>query len=390
MIKRVVLRHILERLSQYPAVTLLGPRQAGKTTLAKSLPGAYFDLEKEQDRLRLDIEWEDRIRAKRLIVLDEAQAMPEIFPRLRSAIDEDRRRTGRFLLLGSVSPSLMTHIGEALTGRMALCELSPLMLQELPVSQQENLWRMGGYPDGGILRADRFPEWQAYYLELMAQRDLPNWGLPARPKVTERLFRMLAALHGQLWNASQLGRSLGLNYHTVNRYADFLDQAFLIRRLPAFATNIRKRLVRSPKIYWRDSGLLHALLGMGPEDDLYTKPWVGASWEGWVVEQILVHLAAHGRRFHAYHLRTSDQSEIDMLLEYEGRLWAFEIKLTSVPELDDLRRLRAVANLVDADQAVLVSRTSRPVRGRNDASLNVSDALELLLASTPPGSGLNI
>jgi predicted AAA+ superfamily ATPase len=166
------------------------------------------DLEKEADRLRLDVEWESIVAGRGLAIFDEAQEMPALFPRLRAAIDEDRKRHGRFLLLGSVSPFLMRQVAESLAGRLALCELTPLLAGELPEKRWDDLWRFGGYPDGGVLDATHFPDWQRFYLDLLAQRDLPHWGLSARATVTQRLFRMLAAVHGQAWNASQIGKSL--------------------------------------------------------------------------------------------------------------------------------------------------------------------------------------
>ena len=378
MIPRYLENHLHTQLAHYPAVALLGARQVGKTTLAKKFDGHYYDLENPQDRLRLDIEWEERVNAAPLIILDEAQAVPELFPRLRAAIDADRARNGRFLLLGSVSPALMTQVSQALTGRLALCPLTPFLARELPPEQWDHLWHTGGYPDGGIVDRARFPGWQNNYLDLMAQRDLPNWGLPARPAMTSRLFRMLATVHSQTWNASQIGKSLGLSYHTVNTYLDYLEQAYLLRRLPAYATNIKKRLVKSPKIYWRDSGLLHALLGMDNHVELYSRPWVGASWEGWIIEQILGHLQSKGESFQAFHLRTSDQREIDLLLEYRRRRWAFEIKLSSAPHTDSLDALRHTAELIGADYTALISRTTQPVQGERVASLNLATTLDLL------------
>jgi len=358
----------------------MGPRQAGKTTLAKSLGGRYFDLELPQDQLRLNVEWEDlSTQNTRLLVLDEAQEMPDIFPRLRSSIDSKRKQNGRFLLLGSISPALMSRVSESLTGRLAICELSPFNIQEIDRQQADDLWRMGGYPDGGILTPGLFPEWQLNYLRLMAQRDLPNWGLPAKAAVTERLFRMLASVHGQVWNASQLGKSLGSSYHTVNSYVEFLENSYLLRRLPPYSANLKKRLVKSPKIYWRDSGLLHALAGLDSKSDLFSLPWVGASWEGWIVEQILSSLSNAGKTFQAFYLRTSDQHEIDLLLEYDNERWAIEIKLTSVPNPNDMQRLSKTATLVDADKIVLLSRTSSPLRGKREFSLNLFDTLDLLV-----------
>jgi uncharacterized protein len=234
----------------------------------------------------------------------------------------------------------------------------------------ERLWRRGGYPDGGVRGGHAYPRWQIDYLSLLAQRDLPAWGLPAKPQVTMRLSRMLAAVHGQTWNASQLGKSLGLSYHTVNTYLDFLEGAFLIRRLPPYHANIGKRLVKSPKVYWRDSGLLHALLGVGEAQALVDQPWVGASWEGFVIEQLLAALAMQDRPAQPYYLRTSDQHEIDLVLEHQGRLAAVEIKLTSSPGPDDLRRLHKTGDLIGASRCVLVSQTGQIVVGDRDVSCN--------------------
>jgi hypothetical protein len=379
MISRLLGKQIDAQLSRYPAVALLGTRQTGKTTLAKEFQGRYFDLENPQDRLRLEITWEELTGTQELVILDEIQAMPEMFPRLRAAIDSDRKRYGRFLILGSVSPALMQEAGQALTGRLALCELTGFLARELPAEEWDILWKRGGYPDGGVLDPSRFADWQQNYLALMAQRDLPSWGLSAQPALIQRLFRMLAALHGQMWNASQIGKSLGLSYHTANSYADFLEQAFLIRRLPAYAANLRKRLVKSPKFYWRDSGLLHALLDLTGERDLFDQPWAGMSWEGWVIEQILGHLQSAGHSFQAFYVRTSDQREIDLVLDYRGQLWAFEIKLSSAPDVADLRRLQDNAALIGADRVALISRTAEPIRGEAVASLNLAAVLDWLL-----------
>ena len=214
---------------------MVGPRQAGKTTLAKSLAGEarreYYDLELERDRLRLDLEWDDRMRRRELLVLDEAQSWPEVFPRLRSAIDADRARTGRFLLLGSVTPALMQEVSESLAGRLALARLTPFLLGELESdAQRRRHWAVGGFPDGGVLRPSRFPKWQNDYMDLLVQRDLPNLGLSASPPLVSRLIRMLASINGQTWNASSLGRSLGIDSKTVTRYVDYLHPAFYGRR----------------------------------------------------------------------------------------------------------------------------------------------------------------
>jgi uncharacterized protein len=368
MLRRAALAVVRRRLKTAPAVALVGPRQSGKTTLARSLRGRYFDLEHEPDRLGLDLQWAALESGRPLVVLDEAQAWPEIFPRLRAAIDQDRRRRGRFLILGSVSPAIMTRVSESLAGRLALVELTPFSLAELPRVPLDRQWQRGGYPDGGVRGGDAYPRWQRDYLALLAQRDLPAWGLPAKPQVTERLLRMLAAVHGQVWNASQIGQSLGLSYHTVNSYLDFLEGAFLIRRLSPYHANIGKRLIKSPKVYWRDSGLLHALLGVGEGQSLADQPWVGASWEGFVIEQLLAVLAQRDLRAEAYFFRTSDQHEVDLVLERGSRRCAIEIKLTASPGPDDMRRLNRAADMVDAHTRVLVSRTRQAVVNARELS----------------------
>ena len=347
---------LYQRLSQYPAAALVGPRQCGKTTLARSLGGRYFDMEQDTDRLRLDLEWADITTTTELVVIDEAQASPEIFPRLRGAIDADRRRNGRFLLLGSVSPALMRDVSESLAGRLTVIELSPLSLRELPPDAAERRWRCGGYPDGGVLDGRSFPQWQRDYLTLLAQRDLPAWGLPSGARTTQQLFGLLAARHGQLWNASDIGRALGLAYHTINAYIDYLEGAFLIRRLPAYSVNPSKQFSKRPKMYWRDSGLLHNLLGLGGDDDLTSLPAVGASWEGHVIEQICTALDQTGRNYEAWHLRTAAGREIDLVLRIRQEIWAIEIKLTTQPSGADMTRLDESAGLIGAQRRFLVSR----------------------------------
>lgn len=357
MIPRIATPLVRARLREFPAVALVGPRQCGKTTLAKSLTRRYFDLEQPAERLRLDLEWDDLVSGKGLVVLDEAQAWPEVFPRLRGAIDAARKQKGRFLLLGSVSPSLMRHVSESLTGRLALVELSPLTVAEVDAQKLDHLWRMGGFPDGGVLKASAFPAWQRSYLDLMSQRDLPTWGLPAKPATTAKLLKMLAALQGSTLNASRLGQSLGTSYHTVQSYLEYLEGAYLIRSLPPFEANLGKRLVKSPRIYVRDSGLLHSLLDLARDEDLVTKPWVGASWEGFVVEQILSVRRARGEELDAFFFRTQDGHEVDLILQVGGVREVIEIKLSSSPAPEDLVKLDALATKLQATRSILLSRT---------------------------------
>jgi hypothetical protein len=378
MKKRAVGAHLRRTLQQYPAVALVGPRQCGKTTLAKSFGGHHFDLEDEADVLKLDLSWDRLIAQKGLIVLDEAQSHPPVFTRMRAAIDRRRRDAGRFLVLGSVSPALMQAVSESMAGRLGLIELTPFFLDEVDAEALDALWLHGGFPDGGILGTAGMPGWQRNYLALLAQRDLPAWGLPSKPQMTERLFKMLAISHGTPWNASAIGQSLGLNYQTVNSYLDVLEGAFLVRRLQPFHANVKKRLVKSPKVYWRDSGLHHVLLGVSTMDALLSQPWVGASWEGFVLQQALSRLSASGADFTPYYLRTSDQYEIDLLLDFGTERWACEIKLTAAPRAEDLARLNKVADLVGAHKRILISRTVEPIEAGDNASLNLPGFLATL------------
>jgi predicted AAA+ superfamily ATPase len=379
MISRRLGKMILARLGDTPAVVLTGPRQAGKTTLARTLPrSVYFDMESGADRLRLDLEWPALAAGGDLVVLDEAQNAPEVFPRLRGLIDGERKRNGRVLLLGSVSPALMREVSESLAGRAALCELTPLLAAELPRGDWDKLWRMGGYPDGGVLDtadASRFPRWQNDYLTLLAQRDFPLWGLPALPAVTLRFLKMLAAVNAQPWNASRIGQALGVSHHTAGSYLAFLEQAFLIRVIPPWSGNTLKRLVKAPRVYWRDSGLCHALLGDTPERDFFAHPWVGASWEGWVIGQILSAFQLAGIAVTPGWFRTQGGLEADLVLEFGAERWVMEIKLTASPSAGDFAALRKVAREVRATRVFLVSRTTEVVRGEARASVDLAALL---------------
>jgi predicted AAA+ superfamily ATPase len=372
MISRIYRRQIRAKLKKFPAVALTGPRQCGKTTLAQQLGGIYFDMETAGSEARLDAEWDALVSGKRLIIIDEAQNAPGVFSRLRGTIDADRRRNGRFLLLGSVSPGLMKNVTESLAGRLGLVRMTPFILPELKSGQMDDLWLRGGYPDGGILDARMFPEWQDSYLEMLATRDLPSWGLPAKPQQTLRLLAMLAAVHGLPLNASQIGSSMALDHKTILSHCDFLEGAYLIRRLQPFSTNIKKRLVKRPRILWRDSGLIHALMGVTDLDNLYRQPWLGQSWEAFVIEQTLDTISASDLRANPYFFRTSDGYELDLVLDWGTDRWAIEIKLTSNPSAAMIDRLNATADLIGASRCVLVCRIARRI-----------ETEKLLVASLP-------
>jgi len=204
------------------------------------------------------------------------------------------------------------------------------------------------------------------------------WGLPSKPQTTSRFLRMIAACHGQSWNASQIGQSMGLNHVTVNSYLDYLVGAFLIRRLEPYHVNIGKRLVKSPKVYWRDTGLLHSLLNAPDADRLLSQPWVGASWEGFVIEQSISTLSLAGKFFTPFYFRTSDQHELDLVLDFGGELWAVEIKLTSFPTLDEMERLNRTADLIKAKRRFFVSKTKEFISGRDVTSCNLDAFLKIL------------
>jgi predicted AAA+ superfamily ATPase len=277
----------------------------------------------------------------------------------------------------------MVHVSESLAGRLSLMELTPFLMSEFPADACDRLWFFGGYPDGGILTESHYPQWDKDYLQLLTQRDLPMWGLPAKPQTTLQLLRMLAAGHGQTWNASQVGQSMSLDYKTVNSYLGYLIGAFLIRQLQPYQANVKKRLVKSSKVYWRDSGLLHSMLNVSDRAALLDQPWVGASWEGFVIEQVVGFLATAGRHFEPYYLRTNDQYELDLVLDFGGEMWAMEIKLTSSPSQRDMERLNQTADLIGATKRFLISRTREPVWGETRISCNIEGLLAYL--ASPEG-----
>ena len=352
MIRRRLEPVLRESLRRFPVVGLVGARQVGKTTLARAVAhraadSVYLDLERPSDAARLaDPELYLEPLADRLVILDEVQRNPALFPVLRSLIDA-KRRNGRFLVLGSASPHLSRQTSESLAGRIVYHELAPLTLDEVgtkgplkPIAS----WNRGGFPGSYLARSDaRSVEWREAFIDTHLQRDLPTLGVRIPAAALRRFWEMLSHFHGQLWNASKIAASLGVTAPTAKHYLDTLQDTFMVRVLPPFAANLKKRLVKSPKVYLRDSGLLHALLRVGDADQLLGHPIAGASWEGWVIEQAL---AIDGGRSGAYFYRTAAGAEIDLVLERpRGRRLAFEVKLGSAPSpsrgfrsgMDDLK-----------------------------------------------------
>lgn len=342
MLKRVYLADIHRRLARQPALVLLGPRQVGKTTLAREVaagvPDAVFlDLEREADRARLSDPAAFLARHRQqLVVLDEVQTMPNLFAALRPEIDADRH-PGRFLLLGSACGRLLQQSAESLAGRVAYLELPPFLASEVAEgkvgdpTRVSSLWLRGGFPRSFLAASDvESLAWRADFIQTFLARDMPQFGVTIPAETLRRFWRMCAHLQGQVFNASQLGAALGGAAHTtVARYLDLLVDAMVLRRLEPHLANVGKRLVKSPKVYVRDSGLLHALLGIGTLDDLAGHPVAGHSWEGFVIEQIIASLPPLAS-FGFY--RTAAGAELDLVVEHAGRRIGYEIKLSSAPK----------------------------------------------------------
>jgi uncharacterized protein len=328
-----------ERLRHYPVVAILGPRQVGKTTLAKAImslsarQAVYLDLESSADLRKLeDAEQYLLQRKDALVIIDEVQRMPELFPILRSVIDE-ARTPGRFVLLGSASPTLLANSSESLAGRIAYCELHPLLHSEVMATHPfHRLWLRGGFPDMLDAENDHVSfEKREQFIQTYTERDLPMLGLRVSPAMMRNLLIMLAHLHGNLLNLSDLSRSLGRDLAAVRHMIDFLEHAFLVRRLQPFYVNISKRLVKSPKLYIRDTGLLHTLLGIATAEDLDGHPGKGNSWEGFIIQQVVASLATGVT---AYFYRTQDGSELDLVLVRGGRaVIGMEVKHSNAPSL---------------------------------------------------------
>lgn len=341
MIPRNLFPAINTALVESPAVALLGPRQAGKTTLAlevaKERSAIYLDLESEADRAKL-VEPELYLaqHADKLVVLDEVQRTPGIFQSLRGLIDEGRRsgrRNGRFLVLGSASIDLLKQSSESLAGRIRFLELAPLDAGEVDREQLDPLWLRGGFPESLLASSDSASlRWREDFIRTYLERDVPQLG-PRIPATTlRRLWTMLAHQQGGLLNSAALARALTVDGKTVAAYIDLLVDLLLVRRLQPWHGNTKKRLVKAPKVYVRDSGLVHALLRVGDREALLSHPVVGASWEGFVVESLIAE-APSGTE--ANFFRTAAGAEIDLLLHFPGHAapWAIEVKHGLAPRL---------------------------------------------------------
>jgi predicted AAA+ superfamily ATPase len=341
MIKRSLVPRLEEAIAHTPAVALLGPRQVGKTTLAlevgQRFDALYLDLESEQDRAKLALpELYLSGQLDRLVILDEVHRAPGLFPVLRGLIDRARRAgrmAGQYLLLGSASLDLLKQSGESLAGRISYLELAPFNVMETQSLPMDGLWLRGGFPDS-LLAPDtaRSLRWRQDFIRTYLERDIPQFGRRIAAETLRRLWTMLAHHQGGLLNTAQFARNLGVDAKTAASYLDLLVDLLVVRRLAPWHANLGKRLVKSPKIYVRDSGLVHALLGIPDLDTLLAHPVVGQSWECFVIENLLI---AAADKAQGYFYRTGGGAEIDLLLAWpDGSLWAVEVKRSLSPKIE--------------------------------------------------------
>jgi predicted AAA+ superfamily ATPase len=338
MIERSIKQELLKTINNFPVTGIIGPRQVGKTTLAKELAKSigkksiYIDLENPRDQIKLSdpvLFFESHL--DKCVILDEIQLMPELFSVIRSMVDI-KREASRYILLGSASPILIRQSSQSLAGRIAYIELSGFNVSELSLKSQSSLWQRGGFPDAYLATDnDIWLQWIYNFIKTYVERDLPALGLKISPKVMHNLWTMIAHSHGQVINFSKIGRSLEWSSTSIKKYIDFLENAFLIRQLHPYHANIKKRIVKSPKVFIRDSGILHYLLNITTKEDLQGHPVKGHSFEGFVIEQIMQKLP---NNFKAYFYRTQHGAECDLVLTKASKpVMAIEIKYSSSPKL---------------------------------------------------------
>ena len=341
MIERRLTPRLNFLLDHNPAVVLLGPRQSGKTTLALEIArqrrAVYLDLEDERDRAKLfDPAKYFEDHEDEIVILDEVHRTPEIFQQLRGVIDRGRRRekaNGRFLLLGSAAMDLLKQSGESLAGRVSYLELGPFDVLETGAQTADTLWVRGGFPSSFLAESDDLSlQWRRDFIRTYLERDVPQFGPRIPAETLRRFWTMLAHSQAQILNAAGLSRGLAVDGKTVARYLDLLVDLLVVRRLPAWHRNIGKRLVKSPKVYVRDTGLAHALLGIRDKEALLGHPVVGQTWESFILETLIT-TSADGTEAHFY--RTSNGTEVDLLLTLPGgELWAIEVKRSSAPRIE--------------------------------------------------------
>ena len=335
-IQRELSRKLGESLAQFPVTVLLGPRQCGKSTLARNLLSGrsnplLLDLERPSDLHKLDEpEFFLETNQHKLVCIDEVQLLPELFPLLRSLVDADRR-PGRFLILGSASQELIRQSSESLAGRIAYHELTPFLSTELAGTMEQVVhWTRGGFPDSVFATSPATSlEWREQFIRTFLERDLAQFNLRLHAPTMRRFWTMLAHYHGQTINYSKIAQSMDASHTTIKRWVDILEQTFMVRVLRPFSGNLKKRLVKSPKVYLRDSGVLHALLDIEDFNELMGNPIAGASWEGYALENILPHFPRCAASFY----RSSNGEEIDLILERKNKRIGIEFKMSASPKL---------------------------------------------------------
>jgi len=375
-IHRFVEGELTECLAQFPCTAILGPRQCGKTSLAHAIScdrkSVYLDLERPADVRRLqEPEFFFDEHKSHLICLDEIQRIPDLFPVLRGWID--RNRNARFLLLGSASRDLIKQSSESLAGRIAYLELTPFLNREVCGEgiSEKALWMRGGFPDSLLAQSDEASiRWRNSFVQSFLERDIPALGFNIPARTLERVWSMCAHYHGQTLNASALGKSLGTSHTSVRKYVELLSQTFMLRILPSFDANLKKRLVKAPKIYLRDSGILHSLLGIDDFSALLGHPLYGASWEGFALEQVLVRFPFWKQGF----FRTSDGTEMDLVLEKGGRRIGFEFKASPAPTLT--RGFWSSFEALGLDQAFVVAPVESGYPLKNNVRVIAVDELD--------------
>lgn len=326
-------QEIVTKLKHFPIVSVLGARQVGKTTLARLVAAdrqaEFFDLEDPRAAARLRAPMLTLEPLRGLVIIDEIQVMPDLYPVLRVLADRDPP-PARFLLLGSAAPSLVRGVSETLAGRVSFVDVEGFDLSEIGVQRFEPLWLRGGLPDSMLAPSEVVSyQWREAYIRTFLQRDLPQLGVNVPGTTMRRFWTMLAHYHGQVWNAAELARTLGASEPTARRYLDVLTSAYMVRQLPPWHENLRKRQVKSPKIYLRDTGLLHALLTITDKAALQSHPKLGASWEGFAIEQALRVIRPHD----AYFWGTHAGAELDLLLLIGGKRYGVEVKYTDAPRV---------------------------------------------------------
>lgn len=343
MNNRFIQHELIKSLDSSPAVALLGCRQVGKTTLAFEIgkhvakPVIYLDLESEQDRAKLaQPELYLKQHLDKLVILDEVHRAPNLFPVLRGLIDSARRsgqKTGLYLLLGSASLELLKQAGETLAGRISYLFLNPFNVLEINPNQQDKLWLRGGFPDSFLAQSDALSmRWRQDFIRSYLERDIAQFAPRISTEILRRFWGMLAHHQGELLNTAQLARNLGVDNKTAASYLDLLIDLLLVRKLQPWHANIGKRLIKAPKVYVRDSGIIHALLQISDTDALLSHPVIGKSWECFVIENIL-NILPNGVQ--SYFYRSSGGAEIDLILDWpNGDLWAIEIKRSLTPKLE--------------------------------------------------------